>query len=49
CGRADDEAGLYELAENPPARKFDLDTYRILARWLDNPAALQTVTPLPAR
>lgn len=45
-GTADDEAGLAALRGDPPARAFDLDTYRILQRWLDTPAGRAAVTPL---
>lgn len=45
-GSAPDEAALAQLLAAPPARAFDLDTYRILVRWLDAPTAGATVTPL---
>lgn len=35
-GSACDEAGLNELLETPPRRRFDADTYRLLGRWLTN-------------
>ena len=43
-GTAEDEASFGELLAAPPARAFDLDTYRILARWLDTPEGRGAVT-----
>ena len=43
-GTAEDEASFGELLAAPPARAFDLDTYRILVRWLDSPEARGAVT-----
>ena len=43
-GTAEDEASFGELLAAPPARAFDLDTYRILVRWLDTPEGRRAVT-----
>ena len=43
-GTAEDEASFGELLAAPPARAFDLDTYRILVRWLDTPEGRGAVT-----
>lgn len=43
-GSAEDEGSFGELLAAPPARAFDLDTYRILVRWLDSPEARGAVT-----
>ena len=45
-GSVSDEAELGSLLEALPPRRFDLDTYRILQRWLDTPAGRSAVTPL---
>lgn len=45
-GSVTDESELGSLLETPPARVFELDTYRILLRWLDTPAGRSAVTPL---
>ena len=45
-GSVTDESELAGLLEAPPARVFELDTYRILLRWLDTPAGRSVVTPL---
>ena len=45
-GSVGDEGELAALLERAPARRFDLDTYRILLRWLDTPAGRSGVTPL---
>jgi DNA polymerase III subunit epsilon len=45
-GSVADEAALAQLLAAPPSRAFDLDTCRILVRWLDAPTAGTTVTPL---
>ncbi|MCB1957446.1 MAG: ethanolamine utilization protein [Rhodocyclaceae bacterium] len=37
-GTASDEAALAELLASRPPRRFDLDTFRILDRWLQQPA-----------
>lgn len=43
-GSGEDEAELAALADVP--RRFDLDTYRMLARWLATPAHAAAVRPL---
>ena len=45
-GSVEDEGELGSLLEALPPRRFDLDTYRILQRWLDTPAGRSAVTPL---
>ena len=45
-GSVTDESELAGLLEAPPARVFELNTYRILLRWLDTPAGRSAVTPL---
>ena len=45
----DDPAALDGLVAAPPARKFDLDVYRILVRWLASDANSEAVRPLIAR
>jgi len=45
-GSVTDESELAGLLEAPPGRVFELDTYRILLRWLDTPAGRSAVTPL---
>lgn len=45
-GSTDDEAALAEIAAAP--RSFDLDTYRMFARWLTTPAHAAAVRPLAA-
>lgn len=46
-GSADTTAALDALIDSGPARCFDLDTCRILQRWLAVPANLQQVHLLP--
>jgi len=45
-GSADSTAGLAQLHAERPSRRFDLDIYRILVRWLAADAHQQAVTPL---
>ncbi len=45
-GSVGDEAELGALLDALPPRRFDLDTYRILQRWLETPAGRSAVTPL---
>ena len=45
-GSVEDEAELGCLLEALPARRFELDTYRILQRWLETPTGRGAVTPL---
>jgi hypothetical protein len=40
----EDESALAALIAAPPARSFDLDTYRILLRWLETPAGKASVS-----
>ena len=47
-GSAGGGAELDALAANPPARRFDLDVYRILVRWLASDANVEAVRPLAA-
>ncbi len=50
-GTVEDESALAALIAEPPARAFDLDTYRILLRWLDTPtgkASVSVVSGAPA-
>jgi len=46
-GSVEDEAALAALIAAAPPRVFDLDTYRILLRWLDTPAGKASVSVLP--
>lgn len=41
------EADLHELTEAPPAPAFDLDTYRILTRFLESVPRTCDIVPLP--
>ena len=43
-GTVEDESALAALIAAPPARSFDLDTYRILLRWLETPAGKASVS-----
>ena len=43
-GTVEDESALAALIAEPPARAFDLDTYRILLRWLDTPTGKASVS-----
>ncbi len=45
-GSADSPEGLEALLANSPARSFDLDIYRLLARWLAVPEHLAAVAPV---
>ena len=45
-GSADDESALASLLEDPPARRFDADIYRIINRWLAAPEHLAQVQAL---
>jgi len=47
-GSTRDESSLAGLIANPPGRRFDADTYRLLARWLANPENAGNVHALPA-
>jgi len=40
-----DDASLPDLLAAPPAPAFDLDLYRILVRWFENPARRSAVRP----
>ncbi|MDY0011488.1 MAG: exonuclease domain-containing protein [Rhodocyclaceae bacterium] len=44
-GSADSPEGLQALVASAPPRRFELDTYRILARWFDHPNHCSAVTP----
>jgi DNA polymerase-3 subunit epsilon len=45
-GSADSREGLEALLATAPGRRFDLDIYRILTRWLAVPDHLEAVTPV---
>lgn len=45
-GSVDDPVALDLLVANPPLRRFDLDVYRILVRWLASDANLAAVRPI---
>ena len=45
-GTADSPAALAALTAHPPPRRFDLDVYRILVRWLAADANIEAVRPL---
>ena len=45
-GSVGDEGELDALLDGPPARRFDIDTYRILTRWLASPKNTDTVRVL---
>jgi len=45
-GTAKSEAELYELAESMQSAAFDLDTYRILARFLKSPPSTCEIVPI---
>lgn len=45
-GSAESPEALADLSAELPARRFELDTYRLLQRWLGVPANLATASPL---
>ncbi|MDT3670074.1 MAG: exonuclease domain-containing protein [Aromatoleum sp.] len=45
-GSVEDRGALDLLVADPPARRFDLDVYRILVRWLASDANIDAVRPL---
>lgn len=47
-GSVENEDALAELLSPPPPRAFDLDTYRIISRWLSDPAHLEAIRVLSA-
>jgi len=44
-GQVDSDLALAELLAAPPARRFDLDVYRLLQRWFATPAHADAVRP----